>query len=85
MYLDVEILDIKGDRIMPPTPTLRGYPVDPAFQRLAARHRHNRRVRRAHWLLTARNRSVGRIWRSQRQLRPTERNLGPSGEVCRQA
>jgi hypothetical protein len=65
-------------------PTLRGYPIDPAARHIAARHRHNRRVRRAQRLLTARNRFVGRIWRSKRQIRPTERLLPPTGEVCRQ-
>lgn len=70
---------------MSPTPTHRGYPVDPAFQRLAAHQRHNRRIRGAQHRSTARSRFVGRFWRWQRQIRPIERNLGPSGEVCRQA
>lgn len=70
---------------MPLTPTLRGYPIDPTARHIAARRRHNRRVRRTQRLLMARNRSVGRIWRWQRRVRPTERNLGTSGEVCRQA
>jgi hypothetical protein len=69
---------------MSPIPTLRGYPIDSTARRIATRRRHNRRVRRAQRLLTARNRFVGRIWRSQCQIRPTERSLSPTGRACRQ-
>ena len=85
MYLDIEILDIKEQLIMSPTPSLRGYPVDPAMQRLAARQSHNRRMRRARRRLTARIFLAGRIWGAQRRIRSAEGGLGASGEVCRQA
>lgn len=69
---------------MSPIPTLRGYPIDSTARRIATRQQHNRRVRRAQRLLTARNRFAGRIWRSQRQIRTIEPSLSPSGEACGQ-
>ncbi|HSJ34507.1 MAG TPA: hypothetical protein VLB85_05590 [Acidimicrobiia bacterium] len=67
------------------SPDFPSYPVNTALGRIAARDRHNRRVRRQRRRATTLNASVGRFWQLRRQIRPTERAYLPSGEVCGQS